>query len=84
MKNLLNKFIKITYTNKHTIYQISKIKIKVKRKINMRVTLDDLRAYSLASKFHPNLEKYRGIYTGKSVVVVGGGATVKYYKNPTG
>lgn len=82
MKNLLNKFIKITYTNKHTIYQISKIKIKVKRKINMCVTLDDLRAYSLASKFHPNLEKYRGIYTGKSVVVVGGGATVKYYKNP--
>ena len=44
------------------------------------MTIEDYRAYALASKFHPNLEKYRGIYTNKSIVIIGGGSSLKHYK----
>lgn len=80
MNKLLNKFVTITYTNKHAIYKICNVKFKFKRKIDKQVTLNDLRAYTLAAKFHPDLDKYRGIYTGKSAVIIGGGLSLEYYK----
>ena len=67
------------YTYKYKFYKILGIKFKVKCTPAL-ATIEDLRAYTLAANFHPKLEKYRGIYTGKSVVIVGGGPSLKYYE----
>ena len=40
----------------------------------------DLRTYMMAQSLHKSFEKYRGIYTGKDIVIVGGGPTVNFYK----
>ena len=80
MKSLLKKYIKKTFNMTHNIYDVFGIKFKFKRKLDRNVSLYDLRSYSLASKINPNLEKYRGIYTNKSVVIIGGGGSIKYYE----
>lgn len=40
----------------------------------------DFRTYMMAQSLHKNFEKYRGIYTGKDIVIVGSGPTVNFYE----
>ena len=41
-------------------------------------TIEDLRTYIMASQVNSKLEKYRGCFTDKNVVIIGGGPSLKY------
>ncbi len=76
----MNKIFKIEKNLTHKIITFLGIKIKIRFKVAEQfATLDDLRVYTLASKINANLAKYRGIFTGRDILIVGGGASLKYF-----
>lgn len=41
---------------------------------------EEVKSYVLASKLHGYLEKYKGIYQGKDIVIIGCGPTLEYFE----
>ena len=79
----------ITNSDKHKIITILGLRIKTKLKnkpseypypIHLIPSMTDLRSYIMAAVVNPRLEKYRGFFTGKDVLIIGGGTTLKYFK----
>lgn len=69
----------VSYTETHKIITIfNKIKIKLK-KIDETLLINDLRAYILAQQINSGLAKYRGAFTDKDILIVGGGGSLKYF-----
>ena len=60
---------------------LNKITVR-KNKNHQPLTLGDLRTYTMASVINRDLEKYRNIYAGKNILIVGGGPTLKYLEIP--
>lgn len=77
---MLNRIIQKEEDYKHLKIKLFGIKINIRKKV--KLTLEDIRCYNLAMKVNENLKKYRDIYTGKDVVIVGCGPSVKYYDTP--
>ena len=53
---------------------------KIVKTSTIKPHIYDLRTYMMAQSLHKSFEKYRGIYTGKDIVIVGGGPSVNFYK----
>lgn len=58
-------------------YRILGIKFS-KRKGKELLTTEDLRCYMMALQVNSKLEKYRGCFTEKDVLIIGGGPSLKY------
>lgn len=75
---MLSSLFNISYTETHKVITIfNKIKLKYKN-YDETVSIRDLRAYMLAQQLNSNLAKYRGAFTGKDILIVGGGSSLKY------
>ena len=74
------KLFNVEKTSKHKVISFLGVKIKLKKQtIQNVIKLEDLRAYMLSLGLHSSLKKYRGIFTGKDVLVVGGGDSLNYF-----
>ena len=74
---IFEKFYKKEFDLDYISYKILGIKIR-KNKNKEIPNLADLRCYQMASTIHKNLEKYRGIYTNKNILIIGGGPSLQY------
>ena len=77
---MTNKIFNIKEDYKHIKIKFLCFKLNIKK--NIKINLDDLQCYHLASQVNKNLKKYQGVFTNKNIVIVGGGPTLKYYNNP--
>ena len=78
---LKNWIYKKERTLRHNKYTIFGIKISKRRKLNTDINLWDLRSYTMAAALHRSFEKYRGAYSGRDIVIIGGGPSLKYYED---
>lgn len=62
----------------YEMYKIFGIKFKRNKGIEPP-TITDLRTYTMATQVNAKLEKYRGCFTGKDVIIVGAGPSIKYF-----
>ena len=74
---MFKKLFKVENNLFYKTYKIFGIKFS-RRKGKDSLTTDDLRCYSMASQVNSKLEKYRGCFTDKNVVIIGGGPSLKY------
>lgn len=76
---MIRRLFNIEKTPQNKIISILGLKIKLKNTMTQNfATVEDLRAYTLAHQINSNLAKYRGAFTGKDVLIVGGGSSLKY------
>lgn len=74
---MLRKLFKVENNLFYKTYKILGIKI-TRRKGKSPLTIEDLRCYAMAAQVNSKLEKYRGVFAGKDVLIVGGGPSLRY------
>lgn len=74
---MFKKLFRVENNLFYKIYKIFGIKFSI-RKGKEPLTVEDLRCYTMASQINSNLEKYRGCFTDKNIVIIGGGPSLKY------
>ncbi len=80
MDNFLRKIFSVTYNGVHKEITILGIKIKLFSQKLMFKHVLEMKSNIIASKIHSNLEKYRGCYDGRDIVIVGCGPTLEYFE----
>lgn len=83
---MLKSIFSVRNNSTHKIITILGIKINLKRdfvsmKTNMLLLQDKIKTYVMATTINAKLEKYRNCHQNKEIVIVGGGASLKYYKH---
>lgn len=84
MKKFMQFIFSIRNIENHKVVTIFGFKIKfprVKNDLSNEALLLDLKTQIMASKVNYNLIKYKNCNEGKDVIIIGGGATLKYYQN---
>lgn len=74
---MLRKLFKFENNLFYKTYKILGVKI-TRRKGKSPLTIEDLRCYAMAAQVNSKLEKYRGVFAGKDVLIVGGGPSLRY------
>lgn len=74
---MFRKLFKVENNLFYKTYKILGVKI-TRRKGKAPLTIEDLRCYTMAAQVNSKLEKYRGAFTGKDVLIVGGGPSLRY------
>lgn len=74
---MLRKLFKVENNLFYKTYKILGVKI-TRRKGKSPLTIEDLRCYAMAAQVNSKLEKYRGVFAGKDVLIVGGGPSLRY------